>query len=196
MILNLIRVLLLITLLIVIIIDINIPLILNTPTNQLIIGIIIIFTIIVIDEIIGFLLGVIFLVVYFKYYQKLIDNKNQNNNIKEPLLVSSEISGFNFKPFAINAADTFIGDTKPVPNNLTDSVNGHYVNVDEQNNTITMPYISTELLESAQNNIFDLNNYKLEIKNSENAYGIQGLNSDNIHYLGFDKTTGNNLKIV
>ena len=195
MILNLFRVLLLITLLIVIVIDVNIPLILNTPTNQLIIGIIIIFTIIVVDEIIGFLLGVIFLVIYFKYYQKLIDNKNQNNDIKQPLLGSSELSGYNFKPFSFSA-DTFTGDSKPVPNNLMDSVNAHYVNVDEKNNCITMPYISTELLESAQNNIFDVNNYKLEIKNDDKAYGIQGLNSDNIHYLGFDKTTGNNLKIV
>ena len=196
MILNLIRVLLLITLLIVIVIDVNIPLVLNTPTNQLIIGIIILFIIIVIDEIIGFLLGVIFLVIYFKYYQKLIDNKNQNNDVKQSLLGSSDLSGYNFKPFSLSVGDTFIGDSKPLPNNSMDSVNAHYVNVDEKNNTITMPYISTELLESAQNNIFDVNNYKLEIKNTDNAYGIQGLNSDNIHYLGFDKTTGTNLKIV
>jgi hypothetical protein len=50
-----------------------------------------------------------------------------------------------------------------------------------------MPYISTELLEKAQNNIYDTNNYYTEIKNIDNADGVQGLNSDQVHYTAFDK---------
>ena len=195
MLINSIRVFLLLLLLVVVIIDVNVPLILNTPTNQLIIGIIILFVIIVVDEIIGFLLGVIFLVIYFKYYQKLIDNKNQNkeiSEIKKPLLSSFDAD---YKPFSVNL-DTFTGDTKPAPNNLSETVNSHYEKYDIVNNCTTMPYISNELLESAQNNVFDKTNYKLEIKNTDNTYGIQGLNSDNVHYFGFDKTTGTSLTLV
>jgi hypothetical protein len=57
-----------------------------------------------------------------------------------------------------------------------------------------MPYISNELLENAQNNIYDVNNYNMEVVISENntIYGIQGLNSSNIHYPAYDKTSISN----
>lgn len=55
-----------------------------------------------------------------------------------------------------------------------------------------LPYISPELLINAQNNIYDNDNYKSEIKgfNDENKkiYGAQGLDIEKNDYKGFDLT--------
>jgi hypothetical protein len=51
--------------------------------------------------------------------------------------------------------------------------------------------ISNELLNAAQNNIYDEDNYKTEIKQDNNFYGIQGLNTNNIHYIAFDNDFNN-----
>lgn len=153
------RIICLILLIFSILVDIDIPLILHTQLNQLLIAIIILAILLLFDEIIGFLLGLTFLIIYFKYYQKrlnknspIVTNNNNNNNnesLKEPLL----------------------GDVKPYENKRTEPITEHYIN--ENNNCITMPYISNELLEKAQNNIYDPNNYK---NNAE----IQGLLTDPI----------------
>ena len=152
-----------------IIYDVDIPLVLNTQTNQMIIALLVIFIIIVIDEIIGFLIGIIFLVIYFKHYQKIF-NKNEN---KKPLLNEYR--------------DSFVSDVKPETNSRIPVIVNDYVKMDNINGCIEMPYISNELLEKAQTNIYDINNYNNEIKISQDAYGIQGLNADMIHYSGFDK---------
>lgn len=180
MILNFLRLLLLVLLVIVIFIDIEIPLIINTPINQMIIAILIIGVIVIIDEIIGFLLGVIFLIIYFKYYQKMFDNRN---DLKEPLISNNEqSSGEVYKPFKIN------DEIKPDTNGKTEQIGNHYIKKNEEGNCIEMPYISNELLEKAQTNIYDINNYNLEIGiGSSDNYGIQGLNSLSTHYNAFDK---------
>jgi len=167
-----IRFCLLILLLFVIIYDYELPMVLNTKINQLIIAVLIIFTIIVIDEIIGFLLGLIFLVIYFKYYQKLFNKREiSNNELKQPFIIK----------------DSFTTDVKPEPNTRIPRIDNDYVKMDEKNGYIEMPYISNELLDKAQNNIYDANNYYQEIKISPDAYGIQGLNADLVHYSAFDK---------
>ena len=45
-------------------VDIDIPVVLHTPVNQLLIGILILGIIIGIDEILGFLIGLLFLIIY------------------------------------------------------------------------------------------------------------------------------------
>ncbi len=40
-------------------------------------------------------------------------------------------------------------------------------------------------------NIYNEENYNTEIKQDNNTYGIQGLNSDNIHYVAFDNKYDN-----
>ena len=165
---------------IVIFTDINIPIVLNTSLNQLILALIVIITIIAIDEIVGFLLGLILLVIYYKYYQKIFNNSSGNinniNNLNEPLLNNKNM-------------DTFENDVKPIPNNKIASVSDHYIKFDEKNNCIEMPHISNELLEKAQTNIYDATNYNMELVSNDNnkIYGIQGLNSSNIHFPAFDK---------
>ena len=139
----------------------------------MIIAIIIIFIIIVIDEIIGFIIGVIFLVIYFKHYQKIFNKNEEQPENKKPLL----------KDFK----DSFIGDVKPSSNTRIPIIENDYIKMDENKGYIEMPYISNELLEKAQTNIYDINNYNNEIKISQDAYGIQGLNADMVHYSGFDK---------
>jgi len=161
MILDLFRLFLLIILIVAIFIDIDIPNVLTIQINQLLIAILIIFIIVVFDEIIGFLLGIIFLVIYFKHYQKIINNSsNTNKDLKEPLIKA-------YTPFGMdnyNNIDNFIGDIKPQKKSNTENIKEHYVSLNEENNSIIMPYISEELLDKAQNNIYDEKNYKIKKK--------------------------------
>jgi len=190
MIINIIRLLLVILLIVIILIDIEIPEILTLQMNQLVIAILIIFIIVVVDEIIGFLLGVIFLITYFKYYQKIINknNNNQNNNQindgKIKAYTPFNMDNYNY----LNNIDNFKGDLKPNKNSKTENINEGYISINDDTNCITMPYISTELLEKAQNNIYDENNYYNDIKKNENNInGIQGINKDDIQYMAYDK---------
>ncbi len=190
MIIDILRIIGLIGFIIVIFIDIDIPIVLNTPLNQMILGLIIIMTIIAVDEIFGFLLGLIILIIYYKYYQKVFNTTNVNvngntnqiiNELKEPLL--------NLNDNQIKHIDTFENDVKPPPNNKIDSIGSHYIKMRNDGVCIEMPYISNELLENAQTNIYDINNYNMELVINENKtiYGIQGLNSSNIHIPAYDK---------
>jgi len=161
MIIVILRIISLILLIFAIIVDINIPLILHTQVNQLIIAIIIIIILLVVDEILGFLLGLIYLVIYFKFYQKKINNTTYQS-IKEPLITDNKIEE----------------EIKPIPNQKTQLIQEHYIK--DINGCIEMPYISAELLEKAQNNIYDINNYN-------NYTEVQGLISNTIH--AFDKNS-------
>ena len=193
MILNFLRISLLIILIIVVMVDVPVPEVLTAQVNQLVIAFAIIVIIIAIDEIIGFLCGLIFLIIYFKYYQKKVNSTTTSNQeLQEPLIKA--YNPFNMNNYSnINGTiDEFTSDTKPVQNAKTEQVGNHYTSLNDKTNTLIMPYISTELLDKAQNNIYDNNNYYLEIKKMDNAYGIQGLNSDKIHYEAYDKNLINN----
>lgn len=165
MILNSIRSFLIILLIFIIIVDFNIPITIDTPINQLVVAIIVIFLILVVDEIIGFVVGLIFLVIYFKYYQKKI---NKNSSI-----------------FSLSAYST---DVAPKPYSKEPEIPHHYINTSE--NCTEIPYISNELLKSAQNNIYNEENLKIEIKQN-NFYGIEGINNENLEYLPFDNNFAN-----
>jgi hypothetical protein len=106
-------------------------------------------------------------------YSNTNTNTNDNNNatINDPLA-----SFFNF----------FKDDTKPKSYSTQPEIPDHYVKELKNENCTLIPYISNELLQSAQTNIYNEDNYKKEIKTDENYYGIQGLNSDNKHYMAFD----------
>lgn len=175
MILQVLRILVLVVLIFSIMVDIEIPVILHTQVNQLIIAIIIIAIILLVDEIIGFLLGLLFLIIYFKYYQKLI--KNNQVELKEPLII-------NRNDVRNEIAENFNTDVKPTPKEKTTEITNHYMKI--TNDGIEMPYISNELLEKAQTNIYDMTNYNNEIRIDNNTYGVQGLNSDGIHYPAFE----------
>lgn len=173
-ILNFIRILLLLVLITFIVFEIDIPLVLHTPTNQLIIAIIILFIIIIIDEISGFILGVIFLVVYFKHYQKL---KSKNSDLQQPLLSSSPSS---LKQNFIDM-DTYDNDVKPQSyskielfnNTDTNIHNQDYKEYDNKNNCTTMPFISQELLDKAQSNVYNENNYNTDFTHVKEQYGVE-----------------------
>jgi len=184
MIIDIFRLLTLIIFILIIFIDIDIPIVLNTPLNQMILALIIIMTIIAIDEIIGFLLGLIILIIYYKYYQKVFNSSSStvppSNQIElqQPLMTNQFYN-----------IDTFENDVKPSPNKLI-SVENHYMKSFNNGECFEMPYISNQLLDDAQNNIYDVNNYNMELISNENKidiYGIQGLNSSNIHIPAYDK---------
>jgi len=216
MIIYFIRALLILILLFVIIVDFDLPVIINTPINQLFIAIVVIFIIITVDEVIGFITGLIFLIIYFKYYQRKLYASNSSNSLNPSKSSNSYFtpgtftSPFNSTPSVIdinsnngngnendNGNDNgglnsffnyFKGDTKPKSYSTQPEIPEHYIQEVKNNNEscTLIPYVSKELLNSAQNNIYNEENYKTEIKHDNNFYGIQGLNSDNTHYIAFD----------
>ena len=179
MILNFIRALLILLLIFVIIVDFDLPIIINTKTNQLFIAILILLIILLVDEIIGFLIGLIFLIIYFKFYQKKIMPIKQEPS-KEPS--NDPLASF---------FNLFSDDVKPKSYSNQPEIPEHYVNHMKNENCTLIPYISDELLKSAQTNIYNDDNYKKEIKTDDNYYGIQGLNSENNHYPAFDNNYKN-----
>lgn len=179
MILNFIRAVLILLLLFVIIVDFDLPIIINTKTNQLFIAILILLIILLVDEIIGFLIGLIFLIIYFKFYQKKIMPTKQEPS-KEPS--NDPLTSF---------FNLFSDDVKPKSYTNQPEIPEHYVNHMKNENCTLIPYISDELLKSAQTNIYNDDNYKKEIKTDNNYYGIQGLNSENNHYPAFDNNYKN-----
>ena len=179
MILNFIRALLILLLLFVLIVDFDLPIIINTKTNQLFIAILILLIILLVDEIIGFLIGLIFLIIYFKFYQKKIMPTKQEPS-KEPS--NDPLTSF---------FNLFSDDVKPKSYTNQPEIPEHYVNHMKNENCTLIPYISDELLKSAQTNIYNDDNYKKEIKTDDNYYGIQGLNSENNHYPAFDNNYNN-----
>jgi len=203
---NFIRALLVLILIFVILVDFDLPIIISTPINQLFIAIIILFIILTVDEIIGFLTGIIFLIIYFKYYQRKLhkthnssSQPSSNNNILG--VSASTTSHFVSSPAIYSTTSPnedsslssffnfFAGDTKPKPYTNKPEIPEHYIQDIKNDNCTLIPYVSTELLKAAQNNIYNEENYNNEIKQDSNFYGIQGLNSDNIHYSAFDNTT-------
>lgn len=202
MVVNFIRALLFIVLIFVILVDFDLPIIVSTPINQLFIAIIILFLILTVDEIIGFLTGLIFLIIYFKYYQRKLNQSSKSSENSESSGVmgvsASTKSHFVSSPAMYSTTSPnenstissifnfFSGDTKPKPYSNQPEIPDHYIQDIKNDNCTLIPYVSTELLKAAQNNIYNEENYNNEIKQDANFYGIQGLNSDNIHYSAFD----------
>lgn len=205
MILNSIRAILILLLIFVILVDINVPIIINTATNQLFIAIIILLIILTVDEIIGFLIGCIFLIIYFKFYQKKITSNNDtlSSSLSSTSLSLSPFistSPFISGPSVVSENDNspltslfnfFSGDVKPKANTIHPEIPEHFVQDVKNDNCKLISYISNDLLKAAQNNIYNDINYNTEIKHDSNYYGIQGLNSDNIHYVAFDNNFNN-----
>jgi len=205
MVINFIRALLFLILIFVILVDFDLPIIISTPINQLFIAIIILFLILTLDEIIGFLTGLIFLIIYFKYYQrKLNKSPKSSQDSQQPGVMgvsASTTSHFVSSPAVYSTTSPnetstlssifnfFAGDTKPKPYSNQPEIPDHYIQDIKNDNCTLIPYVSNELLKAAQNNIYNEENYNNEIKQDSNFYGIQGLNSDNIHYSAFDNTT-------
>ena len=102
-------------------------------------------------------------------------NGNANGNTNNDPIASF----FNF----------FTGDVKPKSYSTQPEIPDHYIEELKNQNCKLIPYISNELLKAAQTNIYNEENYKTEIKSDNNFYGIQGLNSDNIHFAAYDNDT-------
>lgn len=63
----------------------------------------------------------------------------------------------------------------------------------QDNEIVKLDYMSEEHLRSAQNNVFDQNNFNTEIKgintgfNNEQVYGCQGLDHEKVNFSGYVK---------
>lgn len=206
---NFIRALLVLILIFVVLVDFDLPIVVSTPINQLFIAIVILFLILTVDEIIGFLTGLIFLIIYFKYYQRKVYNKTSSSSsvqtssllgispsttshfTSSPAVYSSTTSPNDDQSTLSSIFNFFSGDTKPKSYSTQPEIPDHYIQEIKNDNCTIIPYVSTELLKAAQNNIVSEENYNTEIKQDSNFYGIQGLNSDNIHYSAFDNNFTN-----
>jgi hypothetical protein len=206
---DIIRGLLVIILIFVILVDFDLPIIISTPINQLFIALVILFLILTVDEIIGFLTGLIFLIIYFKYYQRKL-TKQPSKSVEQKTEAFSSPMGLSFdtishftsspapyttvqpEPSTMESIFKFFsGDTKPKEYSIQPEIPDHYVQENKNDNSKLVPYISNDLLKAAQNNIYDEKSYNTEIKQDKNAYGIQGLNSDNTHFEAFDNSCSN-----
>jgi hypothetical protein len=205
---DIIRGLLVVILIFVILVDFDLPIIISTPINQLFIAIVILFLILTVDEIIGFLTGLIFLIIYFKYYQRKLNQsqtksgEQKKETFSSPFGVSfNSISKFTSSspaPYITTSPNEnspmaslfkfFSGDTKPKDYSNQPEIPDHYFQENKNDNCTLTPHISNELLKAAQTNIYDEKNYNTEIKQDNNSYGIQGLNSDNTHFEAFDNS--------
>ncbi len=117
------------------------------------------------DTTFGFVMGLVLIVIYYEIYKKIIIRKKEIEKYQEEN-VSKETLSNNIKNQIIS------------PNS--------YLKKCE------IEYISPELLLAAQNNIFDINNLKTEIKgiqngfNNEKVYGVQGMDTEQINHKGYD----------
>ena len=131
--------------------------------NQLVLAIIVIIFIYY-DIVFGFIMAMILLLIYYEIYKKIIIIKdNDTKNI-------------------INGDDI-----------LSDNKECALFYKKDENEIIQLNYISEQHLLAAQNNVFDIENYKTEIRgiehgfNNEKVYGIQGLDSQHVNFIGYNK---------
>ena len=184
MIINSIRLLAFIILFVIIIIkDIPFKKIFKDAIIQLYIAIFCISILILIDNITGFILTLGSLIIYFRIYSDEIKKKNELNK-RETLVKSSsasdtkDVSGCSAKDHGKCGEHCKHGDkcSMDIPkkkNIFNDKADDNYV-----------PYITEENLLAAQTNIIDIDNYKLNIENTDfndldvkkgPLYKIQGL---------------------
>ena len=122
------------------------------------------------DTTFGFIMGLVLLLIYYEIYKKIIMNyeKKMNENLEQ-------------KPSSSQASSKHLLYNAYEPAGLSTEVS-------EQLN-----YISAEHLIAAQNNVFDIENYKTEVRgiehgfNNEKVYGAQGLNSEEVNHIGYNR---------
>ena len=142
---------------------------LKDTTIQLLLALIVIGCILL-DTTFGFIMGLVLIVIYYEIYKKIIIQKKEIDTYKNNIEKTQE-----------NNQNTI----------QVENTNTYNQNIN--NNSCELSYLSNEHLIAAQNNIFDTNNFKLEIKgintgyNNEKVYGAQGLDNENINQPGFDK---------
>ena len=165
MILNLIRTIILLLLIIIIIIDIPYIAYLKNSTTQLFIAFIILIIFFVIDYFIGFIFALIILTIYFK-----------NNKI---LLNKKEL-------FSDKSLSTIKDDKKPLQTIQTNIINDDDIKNDKVK-LLVYDYISPELLDKAQNNIFDIDNYNKKINDKFDVQGLDNIEYENINSVFINK---------
>lgn len=130
------------------------------------------------DTVLGFILGLVLMLIYYEIYKKVKHLKSQN--LEEHYTKLDEQTIPYHTPVVVPAHDAPVASEASPPM------------IDTKNGIIQLNYISEEHLLAAQNNIFDSQNYKMEVKgmekgfNNEPVYGAQGLDSDNVNVHGYD----------
>ncbi len=132
---------------------------LKNSTTQLFIAFIILIVFFVIDYFIGFIFALIILTIYFKNNKILLTKKELFSDIKDDK-----------KPLSIQ--------TNIIDNN------------DDYNDKVKLlvyDYISPELLDKAQNNIFDIDNYNKKINDKFDVQGLDNIEYENINSVFINK---------
>lgn len=117
------------------------------------------------DTTFGFIMGLVLLLIYYEIYKKIIMKheiqvkENMEAKVNKPLQESSHLY--------TDASGSYIPDQ--------------------------LNYLSEEHLLAAQNNVFDIDNFKTEVRgiehgfNNEKVYGAQGLNSEDVNFMGYNR---------
>lgn len=156
--------------------DIYISKYIKDKTIQLYLSLLIIFIIMFIDNVSGFILGISLLVIYFKIYHKELKHKKTSVNKINDTKCHGDKGCFLDNVDGKENNDNTFKKTKTDPD------------------IIELDYITEQHLLSAQNNIVDTENYNKELigidksMRIQKVYGAQGLDNDNNHFMGDDKS--------
>jgi Ca2+/Na+ antiporter len=160
---------------------------------QLYIAIFCIAILIIIDNISGFILTLGILILYFRIYSDEIKKKNELN--KEDLNKKSSSTDNNINNIEEHKDNIHHSDTKcnkcsiDIPKKKNIFNNQDIIHTHGNNEDNFVPYISEEHLLAAQTNIIDIDNYNLNIENTDfnnldikkgPLYKIQGLPDEQI----------------
>jgi len=122
------------------------------------------------DTTFGFIMGLVLILIYYEIYKKII--MRHEKMVKESHEKYEDRQRDEVTPSSISQSSHNYIPLNEIPSQLN--------------------YISQEHLLAAQNNVFDIDNYKTEVKgikhgfNNEKVYGVQGLDSDHVNYIGYN----------
>jgi len=134
------------------------------------------------DTTLGFIVALILMIMYYEIYSKIIKRYKENEEILKDNKSTNSIQ--------VKTPPTILDEMNTLNNNYD-----QYLETDPNCDPIKLKYVSEEHLLSAQNNIVDEKAYMQEIKgmacngeNERSVYAAQGLDSDSVNYLGYEKS--------
>jgi hypothetical protein len=169
-------------------------------TTQLFLGVLVV-AFIFYDTVFGFIMGLVVMLIYYEIYKKIISKQEEKQKI-----IMSVDNGYVITPVGPSSfmgAHDYAVEGSLGPN--THHYDTYQPSIQSMQSTqpsmqssdcipLKMDYISEAHLLAAQNNIFDVQNYKVEVKgvehglNDEKVYGVQGFDSEKVNFKGYCKS--------
>lgn len=170
-------------------------------TTQLFLGVLVV-AFIFYDTVFGFIMGLVVMLIYYEIYKKIISKQEEKQNIQEisvdngyvitPVGPSSFMGAHDYDVEGSLGLNTHYDTHQPMHQPMYQPM--HQPMQSSDCIPLKMDYISEAHLLAAQNNIFDVQNYKIEVKgvehglNDEKVYGVQGFDSEKVNHKGYSKS--------